>query len=104
MAAVKQGTSKQVMSPFFASPGTTIDYVAEPYTKFETRSGDMWANLIQSAFTEDGSNLRVLKLKEDSSVIRQECVLVEQLRTKKGGQIVEFDAVCDEKVYEFAIC
>ena len=104
LAAAQQSTSKHVLGQFFASPDTTIDYVAEPYTKFETRSGDTWVSLIESAFTEDCSNLRVLRLKEDSSVIEQECVLVEQLRSKKGGQIVEFDTVWEEKTYEFAIC
>jgi hypothetical protein len=43
-------------------------------------------------------------MKEDSTVIEKSSILAEQLRAKKGGQIVEFEGFSDGKFYMFAIC
>lgn len=50
--------------------------------------------------------MQVLKMKEDSALIKQDLILVDQLRVKKGGQIVEFEAIVTEmkKKFKFAIC
>lgn len=43
-------------------------------------------------------------MKEDTSVINQEAILVDQLRAKRGGQLAEFETSCGQKKYRFAIC
>jgi hypothetical protein len=48
--------------------------------------------------------MRVLKIKEDATVLKSESILVEQLRQKKGGQIVELEATVGDKNLMMAIC
>lgn len=95
---------KENVGALFASPDTCIDFVAEPYTKFEERAPEKWSELIRTAYNEGNVSLRVLKIKEDSSVIKQESILVDQLRVKKGGQIVEFETAFAEKTLHVALC
>lgn len=57
------------------------------------------------AVYQDGNvTLRVLKTKEDAQVLKQEAVLVDQLRVKKGGQIVEIEAMVADKAMTLALC
>jgi hypothetical protein len=68
-------TFKDNLSPFFATADTTIDFVAEPYTKYEERLPDRW-NEIFKTMLESGS-MKVLTQKEDSSILNPEAILVE---------------------------
>ena len=41
-------TFKDNLSPFFATADTCIDYVAEPYTKYEERLPDRWNEVFKT--------------------------------------------------------
>lgn len=77
--------------------------MAEPYVRFDQFTPERWNELISEAYKEGKVQLRVLEMKETSTVLKQKAILVEQLRAKKGGQIVEFD-LCGEKMLKFVIC
>jgi hypothetical protein len=80
-------TYKENLAGFFATADACIDYVKEPYTKFEERLPDKW-NEIFKAMQEKGL-MRVLATKEESTVLDSNAILVEQMRSKIGGQLVE---------------
>ena len=48
--------------------------------------------------------MRVLKVKEDATVLKSDSILTEQLRQKKGGQIVELEASIADKNWVIALC
>lgn len=88
-------TYKDNLSPFFVTAETCIDYVAEPYTKYEERLPDRW-NEIFKTMHENGA-MKVLTQKEDSTILPVESILVEQLRSKPGGQLLEVEATVGDK-------
>ena len=45
-------TYRDNLSPFFASADTCIDYVHEPYCKYEERSPDQWNEFIKEAYSD----------------------------------------------------
>ncbi len=100
----KKKNLKEVLSAYFASPDSCIDFVQEPYSKFEERSPEKWNELLRASFNDGKMNLRVLKIRGDSTVLKQEAILVDQLRVKKGGQLVEFKCSLNDKQYEGVIC
>ena len=63
-------TYRENLSQFFASADTCIDYVHEPYVKYEERSPDQWNEFIMEAHREGQVSLRVLKMKEDTTVLK----------------------------------
>ena len=69
----------------FSTADTCIDFIAEPYTKYEERAPDKWAELIKAIYNDGKVNIRALKSKEESKVLKADTILVEQLRDKKGG-------------------
>lgn len=97
-------TFKDNLSPFFATAETCIDFVVEPYSKYEERAPDKWNELIKAVYQDGNVNIRVLKIKEDSTVLKQDSILIEQLRSKKGGQIVELEASVADKNWLMALC
>jgi len=46
-------TYKENMAPFFASADTCMDFVAEPYVKFDERPADKWNDLLKNMY-DDG--------------------------------------------------
>ena len=68
-------TYKDNLTGFFATADTCIDYIEEPYTKYEERLPDKW-NEIFKAMQEAGE-LRVLAQKSDSTVLPPSMILVE---------------------------
>lgn len=60
-------TFKDNLGMFFASAETCIDYVNEPYTKYEERPPDKWNDIIK-AVSETG-NLRVLTSKDEVTAL-----------------------------------
>jgi hypothetical protein len=59
-------TFKDNLAPLFATADTCIDFIAEPYVKYEERTPDKWNELIKSVYQDGNVNLSVLKIKEDS--------------------------------------
>jgi len=68
-------TYKDNLSPFFVTADTCIDFVAEPYTKYEEKTPDRW-NEIFKTMHESGT-MKVLTQKEDSTILSPEAILVE---------------------------
>ena len=89
-------TFKDNLTGFFATAETCIDFVTEPYTKYEERPPDKW-NDIFKAVTECGE-MRVLTSVGESLVLPKESILVEQIRSKVGGQLIEIEATVADKV------
>lgn len=65
------------MGQLFATADTCIDFVAEPYLKFEERAPEKWAELVKTAYNDGNVEMRVLKMKEDSTVLKQDSILVD---------------------------
>lgn len=93
---------KDNLAGFFATAETCIDYVQEPYTKYEERLPDKW-NEIFKAIQESGE-IRVLATMLESQVLDPSMILVEQMRSKIGGQLVEIDVTVADKVIQMMIC
>ena len=68
-------TFKDNLSPFFASADTCIDFVQEPYTKYEERPVDKWNEIFKSM--QENGNMCVLAAKEDSHILDPSVILVE---------------------------
>jgi len=62
-----------------------MDFVTEPYVKFEERAPDKWNDLLKNVFDDGKVQLNVLAMKEECQVLKPEAILVEQMREKKGG-------------------
>lgn len=97
-------TFKENLTPFFATADTCADYANEPYAKFEERPADKWNELLKNVFEDGNVQLNVLSSKEESQVVKPEGILVEQMREKKGGQIVEICCKSGEKDVQMALC
>ena len=95
---------KDNLMPFFATPDMCVDYVKEPYCKYDDRTPDKWHELLKSSFDEGKVQISVLSSKEDSTIVKGDSILVEQMREKKGGQIVEISARNGEKDVQLALC
>ena len=63
------------MSGFFASADTCIDYVHEPYTKYEERPPDKWNEIFKTM--QESGMMHVLASKEESTVLEHSVILVE---------------------------
>jgi hypothetical protein len=46
-------TFKENLSPFYATADTCMDFVAEPYVKFDERPADKWNDLLKNCY-DDG--------------------------------------------------
>jgi hypothetical protein len=68
-------TFKDNLSPFFATADSCIDYVAEPYTKYEDRQPDKWNEMFKAL--EAGGEMHVICSREESHVLKNETILVE---------------------------
>lgn len=97
-------TFKENLTPFFATADQCADYVGEPYAKFEERTPDKWNELLKNVFDEGQVQLNVLSSKEESCVVKPDGILVEQMREKNGGQVVEIVCKSGEKDVQMALC
>ena len=66
-----------------------MDFVGEPYTKYEERVPDKWNEVLKQFYDEGRVEVSVLTSKEEAMVIKSDAILCEQMREKKGGQVVE---------------
>ena len=73
----------------------------EPYAKYEDKPPDKWNDFFNSL---KNGNMRVLTTREESKVIKPESIIVEQIRSKLGGQLVEVDGLVGDKHMAIAIC
>lgn len=58
-------TYKENLSPFFATSDTCMDFVTEPYVKFDERAPDKWNDLLKNVFDDGKVQLNVLAMKEE---------------------------------------
>jgi len=79
------------LTPMFANDETCGEFVGGPYSKFDERAPDKWNELVKAVYNEGKVNIHVLKTKESATVLKTELIFTEQLRQKKGGQIVEIE-------------
>ena len=63
---------------------------------------DKWNEIFKSMF-ENGT-MNVVTSKEESKVIPSASILVEQMRSKLGGQLVEVESMLAEKTFQLVIC
>lgn len=68
-------TYKDNLGGFFATAETCIDYIAEPYTKYEERVPDKWNEIFKAV--QEAGDLRVLTSVGDSTVLQASAILVE---------------------------
>ena len=88
-AASDKKTMKDNMTPFFGSTDDCIDYVnVTDFPKFEDK-GPVWDEKIQEF--ADAMECKALSQKEEGTIITGDQILVDQLRAKLGGQIVNFN-------------
>ena len=85
------------MTPYFGTADTLGAFVNEQFSKLEDRSPDKWNDLLKNIFDEGKLDLKVLLDKKESRVIQPDNILIEQMREKRGGQIVETIAKVGEK-------
>lgn len=85
-------TFKDNLAPFFGTTETCVDYVnLEAFPKFEDKPADKWNELFKGMTAEDAPThkFRALSQKDDGTLLTPEQVLVDQLKSKPGGQLVE---------------
>ena len=91
-------TFKDNLAPFFGSNDTCMDYVnLENFPKFEDRPADKWNDLLKGVLEDPGHSFKALSVKQDAEIIDHEKILVDQLKSKPGGQIVEVKGTVAEK-------
>ena len=74
--------------PFFSN-ADMAEYVKEPYAKYEDKPPDKW-NEFFNAMKQ--GQMRVLTSRDEAKLLKIESIVVEQMRSKIGGQLVEVDA------------
>lgn len=70
-------TFKDNLAPFFATPETCLDYVAEPYARYEERQPDKWNELLKAVYNEGDVKICALRTKENATIIHPTSILCE---------------------------
>mmetsp|Transcript_32417 Transcript_32417/g.23950 ORF Transcript_32417/g.23950 Transcript_32417/m.23950 type:complete len:141 (-) Transcript_32417:37-459(-) len=96
-------TFKENLLPFFASADQIREYVQEPFPKFEEKAPDKWNDWFRQLYSEGRCQVRALPSKEESTLLPKENILIEQLREKPGGQLVEVQHQVNDKVNFVAV-
>lgn len=99
-------TFKDNLAPFFGNSETCIDYVnLETFPKFEDRAADKWNEVVKGIYEDqEHTVMKALSQKDDASMIPHEAVLVEQLKSKPGGQLVEVTGTVADKSISMLLC
>ena len=100
-------TYKENLGQFFGTSDTVIDYVnIDPLPKWEDKPADKWNEIIKGMTAEEGPthNFRALSAKDDGTLISAEQVLIEQLKNKPGGQLVECTPVSADGGTKIVLC
>ena len=97
-------TFKDNLVPLFGSADHCGEYVGEPYPKFEEKLPDKWNEWLKTLYADGKCSYKALGSKEEATLIPQQNVLVEQLREKPGGQLVEVTHTLNDKLFAAMIC
>ena len=93
------------MTPFFGTTDSCLDYVnLEAFPKFEDRAADKWNEVLKSVGEDEGNVYKALGQKDESTLIPPEGVLVDQLKSKPGGQLVEVTGSAGDKSVSLVLC
>ena len=83
---------------------TCADYVnIENFPKFEDRAADKWNELIKGVQEDANVESRALSVKHDAEFVDPEKILVDQLKSKPGGQIVEMKGTVADKTISLGL-
>jgi hypothetical protein len=78
------------MGPLLGSSDTCIDFVNLTLPKFEDRPPEKWNELVKAMSEDPSLKAHALCAKDDGHLLQPEQILVDQLRNKPGGQLVEY--------------
>ena len=89
------------MLPFFGSTDTCIDFInVAAYPKYEDKSPEKWSEILKGTFEDESFTIHALSQKDDASCLTAEQILVDQLRARPGGQLVE----CCSATVKLVLC
>lgn len=95
---------KDNLAPYFASADTCNDYVdLEVLPKFEDRAADKWNDLLKGVLEDPNHSFKALSVKQDTELLDPEKILLDQLKSKPGGQIVEVKGTVADKTVSLAL-
>ena len=99
-------TFKDNLSPYFGSADNCLDFInVENFPKFEDKPADKWNEIVKGMLDEVPTHkFKALSNKEDSTMLTPEQVLVDQLKSKPGGQLVECVPVGEEVTSKMVLC
>jgi hypothetical protein len=83
-------TFKDNLMQFFGTNEVCNDFVnLDVFPKYEDRAPDKWNEALKNVNEDPNIIVKALGQKDESKIINPELVLVEMLRPKPGGQLVE---------------
>lgn len=94
-------TFKENLTPCFANADTCGEFVKDVYAKYEERPPDKWNEFLNSF---KAGTVRVLATRDEAKLLKIDSIVVEQMRSKLGGQIAEIDGTVGDKPMTIAIC
>ena len=100
-------TFKENLTPFFGNTETCVDFVnLDAFPKFEDKPADKWNELIKGMTAEEGATHRfkALSVKDDGTLITADHILVDQLKSKPGGQLVECLPLSEDGGPKLVLC
>lgn len=99
-------TFKDNLSPFFGSTDNCLDYInVEAYPKFEDKPADKWNEIIKAMLDEEPTHtFKALSNKDESTMLAPDQILVDQLKSKPGGQLVECVPLDPEGGMKIVLC
>jgi hypothetical protein len=78
------------LSPFFGNSENVIDFViVDKLPQYSDLSGEAWNDIFNNISDDSELSYRALFDKNDSQTLPVEAILVDQLKSKPGGQLVE---------------
>lgn len=97
-------TFKENLSPFFATLEHVQEFVTDPYPKFEEKQPDKWNEWLKLISGDGKCSIKALGSKDESTLLPAGNILVEQLREKPGGQLVEVQSQVGDKNFVTVLC
>lgn len=83
-------TMKDNLAPFFTRPDELLNFVSDPFPKYEDKPADQWNDAFRKLVGTGDCECHALARTSDAKIIKHERLLVDQLNEAPGGQIVEF--------------
>jgi len=94
-------TFKANLDPLFATNDTCGEYVKDTFAKYEDKPPDKWNEFINAM---KSGTMRVLTSRDEAKLLKVDSIVVEQMRSKLGGQLVEVDGNLGDKTFTMALC